>query len=65
MLNFKNKKEVFDYIKNKFKGGLILVRWSTAFGRVRKFADFDIEVYINSLRKPIMKLFFLIKILYY
>ncbi|MBI4154833.1 hypothetical protein HY498_01965 [Candidatus Woesearchaeota archaeon] len=61
MLNFKNKKEVFDYIKIKFKGRLILVRGSTAFGKIRNYADIDVEIYTNNLRKPYYEIIFLNK----
>ena len=43
MKTFKNKKDVFNYLK-KF-GKIVLVRGSTAKGRLKSFSDIDVEVY--------------------
>ena len=61
MERFINKKEVFEYIKNKFfkESKLILVRGSTATKPVKKFSDFDIEVWGNEIKKPYYEIAFL------
>src|SRR3989344_5559305 len=53
MLNFKNKKEIFNYIKKKFKKSkLILTRSSSVNKKLKAFYDIDVEVYLNKLKKP-------------
>ncbi len=39
---FENKKQVFEYVKNRFskQGSLVLMRGSSANKPVRKFSDF-------------------------
>ena len=60
MKKFNTKKEVFSYITNIFsKCQVILIRGSTAFGRVKNFSDFDVEAYGNFIQKPIYELVFL------
>ena len=54
---FKNKPELFDYIKNKFKDAkLIVLHGSTAYGQIKNFSDFDIEVYGGKVKKPYYEL---------
>lgn len=45
MLRFENKTKLFNWIVQSFDGKAILVRGSTAFGPVKKFSDFDIEIW--------------------
>ena len=61
MLNFNNKREIFAYIKRKFskESELILIRGSTATKSVKKFSDFDIEIYRKKLKKPYYEVVFL------
>jgi hypothetical protein len=61
MFNFTDEKEVFVYIKNKFskESKLILVRGSTATKPVKKFGDFDIEVWTIKLKKPYYEITFI------
>ena len=61
MLNFKNKKEIFDYIKKKFEkeSKLILIRGSASNKNLKKFSDIDVEVYSNKLKKPYYEIIFL------
>jgi hypothetical protein len=50
---FKNKNLLFEEIKKDFTDSkIILIRGSTAFGKVKRFSDFDVEVYQNRKRKP-------------
>ncbi len=51
MKKFRNKKQVFNYIKKKEKARLILVRGSTATKPIKNFSDIDIEVYSNKIKK--------------
>ena len=57
---FKNKIEVFNYLKKLFskESDVILIRGSTAYGPVKKFSDFDVEVYSNKLKKPYYEIVF-------
>jgi hypothetical protein len=52
MKKFKNKQQVFNYIKRIGKGRLILVRGSTAKKPIKNFSDVDVEVYSDRLKKP-------------
>jgi predicted nucleotidyltransferase len=50
---FQNKTKLIKYIKNLFVDSeVILIRGSTAKGKIKEFSDFDVEVYSNKLRKP-------------
>ena len=56
---FKNKDEIFDYIRKRFiNSNLILVHGSTALRPVKRFSDFDIEIYSKHLRKPYYEIAF-------
>ena len=57
--NFNNKKEILQYIKNSFKGDLILIRGSTAYQPAKRFSDFDVEAYGKKPRKPDYEIAFL------
>jgi predicted nucleotidyltransferase len=60
MLKFNNKNELFEYTKNKFKESkLILISGSTAYGKIKNFSDFDVEVYINNTKKPYYEIVFI------
>ena len=61
MKTFKTKTETFNHIKRKFSryGRTILVRGSTAYGEVKSFSDFDVEVYGGKLNKPYYEIDFL------
>lgn len=48
MLKFDNKTQLFDWLIKNFDGEVILVRGSTAFGPVKKFSDFDVEVWCEK-----------------
>lgn len=50
MLRFDNKTKLFDWLVQSIDGKVILVRGSTAFGPVKKFSDFDIEVWGEKKR---------------
>jgi len=53
MKKFENKLEVFEYIKKKYsKSKTVLIRGSTAKGRINDFSDIDIEFYQNKPAKP-------------
>ncbi|MAG47879.1 hypothetical protein CL617_04700 [archaeon] len=54
MLNFKNKKEIFEYITNKFQkeSDILLIRGSSAYNSIKNFSDIDIEIYSKKLQKP-------------
>lgn len=54
MRQFLRQKDVFEYIRFKFRKGntLLLVRGSTARKTAKHFSDFDIEVYGRKVKKP-------------
>jgi len=53
MRSFKSKKEVFEYIKNKYsEAETILIKGSTAKGKLKEFSDIDIEFYQDKPTKP-------------
>jgi hypothetical protein len=53
ILRFKNKKELFGYLKEIFNDSqIILIHGSTALVPVKNFSDFDIEVYGKVIKKP-------------
>lgn len=59
MKKFKSKKDLFDYIKNKFlekdlKG--IIVIGSTAKGKIKNFSDIDIVIFNEKNLKPFYEL---------
>ena len=59
MKQFKSKKEVFNYIKNKFlekdvKG--IVVVGSTAKGKIKNFSDIDVVIFNEKNLKPFYEL---------
>lgn len=51
---FNSKKEIFDYILtfSKLNSDLVLIRGSTAKGNVKKFSDFDVEIYGQKEKFP-------------
>lgn len=51
---FQNKKELFDYLIEKFsnESKIILIRGSTAKGNIKQFSDIDVEIYSDKLKKP-------------
>ncbi len=51
---FKNKKEVFTYVVDKFanKKGTVILRGSLVSKPVKMYSDFDLEIYIKKPRKP-------------
>ncbi len=51
MKTFKNKQQIFNYIKKISKGKLILIRGSTATKPLKNFSDVDIEIYSDKLKK--------------
>ena len=60
MIKFKNKKEIFNYIKKKFiKDKLILIRGSAVNRKLKAFYDIDVEVYTHYIRKPYYEIIFL------
>ena len=53
MKTFKSKKEVFKYIRNKYANAeTILIKGSTAKGRIKQFSDVDVEFYQYRPAKP-------------
>lgn len=58
MKKFKAKSDVFDYILEKFgdDAKTIIVRGSTANGKVKAFSDFDVEVYGKSSKYPVYEI---------
>ena len=55
MINkYKNKKDLYEYIEKKLSknSALILIRGSTAKKKIKRFSDFDIEVYGKKIKKP-------------
>ena len=50
---FKTKKEVFEYIKENYKDAeAILIKGSTAQGKIKEFSDIDVEFYQDKSAKP-------------
>lgn len=50
---FKTKKEVFEYIKENYKDAeTILIKGSTAQGKIKEFSDIDVEFYQDKSAKP-------------
>lgn len=57
---FRNKTELFGYLRKKFnESRVILIHGSTAHKPVKKFSDFDIEVYGKIIKKPYYELIFI------
>ena len=59
MQQFKSKKEVFNYIKQKFLAeGVegIVIQGSTTKGKIKDFSDIDIIVFNNKKLKPYYEL---------
>ena len=58
---FKNKQEIFSYLKRKLSGEnkVIIVKGSTAYGAIKAFSDIDVEVYGEKMNKPYYELIFL------
>ena len=58
---FKNKQEIFSYLKRKLSGEnkVIIVKGSTAYGAIKAFSDIDVETYGNKFDKPYYELIFL------
>jgi len=53
MKSFKSKKEVFEYIKNKYaKAETILIKGSTTKRKLKEFSDIDVEFYQDNPAKP-------------
>lgn len=53
MKSFKNKKEVFEYIKEKYlEAETILIRGSSVNGEIKEFSDIDVEFYQDNPAKP-------------
>jgi len=51
---FNDRNSIHKYLLRRFakKSDLILIRGSTAFGIIKPFSDFDIEVYTGKSRNP-------------
>ena len=59
-MRFKNKRDLYKYIKTMFKeSDLIFIQGSTAYGRIKNFSDFDVEIYGKKLKKPYYELAFI------
>ena len=60
MKNFNNKKQIFEYLIKKFSkdSKIILIRGSTAKGKIKQFSDIDIEIYSTNLKKPYYEIAF-------
>ena len=60
MRAFANKTAVFEHLKKKFAKGskLIIVKGSTVTKPVRRFSDFDVEVWCKKPRKPYYEIAF-------
>ncbi|MGV8172175.1 MAG: hypothetical protein ACP5OA_05800 [Candidatus Woesearchaeota archaeon] len=51
---FNDRNSIHKYIISTFakKSDLVLIRGSTAFGTIKPFSDFDIEIYTGKSRNP-------------
>lgn len=56
---FQNKSEIYQYIKKKYpKANTILIRGSTTKKPIKKFSDFDIEIWGEKIKKPYYEIAF-------
>lgn len=74
MKNFSSKKQIFEYLKNKFmKEDVtgIIIQGSTAFGKIKEFSDIDCVIFNKTKLKPYYELgtlnnnLFLISVYFY
>jgi predicted nucleotidyltransferase len=51
ILNFNSKNSLFEYIlsKHSTKKSVVLIRGSTAHGKIKEYSDLDVEIYSSKI----------------
>jgi hypothetical protein len=57
---FNTREDIHKYLVNTFSkpSDLVLIRGSTAFGKIRSYSDFDVEIYSKSIKNPFYEIIF-------